>query len=155
AKPITLNGTGFAFNGQVGNLGALNASASAVITGSVFINPGATIGVASAQTLTVTGILSDGPLGSGALFKTGAASAAAGTIVLANANTYSGSTTINSGGITFSGAGSALSTTGVTINQGGSLTLDNTSGNVNVFNRLNAGVPINLSSGTLTFIGNN
>ena len=149
AKPITLNGTGFAFNGQLGNLGALNANGASLLIGPVFINPGATIGAAAA--LTISGVVSDGPLGPADFTKTSSTS----SITLVNQNTYSGATTINGGALLLNSAGSILNTTSVTINQGGAFTLDSSSLNVNVFARVSPTLPLSLNGGSLTFLGNN
>ena len=52
-------------------------------------------------------------------------SAVSGTTTLQAANTYSGNTNVVGGTLTLSGAGSALSTTGVNLFPGTTLTLDN------------------------------
>ena len=88
----------------------------AALGGSTLCNIGDTVGVASGVTLTVSADLADGNGGSArvnALTKNGA-----GTLVLTNANTYSGPTTINAGTLALGAGGSVNSSSGVQIATG-------------------------------------
>jgi len=75
-----------------------------------------------------------------------------GTMVLSGLNTYSGVTTVgqNGGAIILRGNGALLNTSGITVNVGGEVILDNHAG-ANVGNRVNDTAAITLSGGTLTF----
>jgi autotransporter-associated beta strand protein len=74
------------------------------------------------------------------------------TVTLTNANTISSTTTINAGTLTLSGVnGTAVSTT-ITVNYGGTLTLDNSgSGNSNT-NRL-GDLALTMNGGNFNFLG--
>ncbi len=68
------------------------------------------------------------------------------SLVLQAANTYTGSTTVTVGTLTYNGSGSAISSTGFTVNPGATLTLDDQSvANANVLNRLGSAASSNLT----------
>ena len=96
-----------------------------------------------------------GPIGSsGGLTMSGT-----GNLVLTAANTYTGATNVTSGTLTLSGNGTALSSSGFTVNQGGTLTLDNTGtnlaeGNGGSTGRIGNGTALTLNGGTFNFLGN-
>lgn len=75
---------------------------------------------------------------------------ASGTQILQGVNTYSGATSVSSGTLIFSGAGSALNTASVEVDS--TLRIDNTSVVKN--DRLADSVAVTLSSGKLEFVGN-
>src|SRR5207244_5057420 len=69
-----------------------------------------------------------------------------GTLQVTGASTYTGATVVSGGTLTVGGAaGSLASTSNITVNQGSTLTLDNTAGNAS---RANAAAPITLNGGT-------
>jgi autotransporter-associated beta strand protein len=90
----------------------------------------------SGITNTLGGVIS----GTGAVIQTGA-----GTTILSNTDTYSGKTIVNAG--TLKITGSANSTTGITVNTGGTLLF----GASNAIN--NSATPIALAGGTLSMQG--
>jgi len=81
--------------------------------------PALTLNVPAGVTTTYSGVIPDGS-GVRTLTKTGA-----GTQVLQGINTYTGTTTLNAGTLTLSGASGAIASTAINLN-GGGLTLDNT-----------------------------
>ena len=177
-KTLTLNGTGF---GNVGALpqGALAGQANnAIWSGSITLNSGTAIGTLAGQTLTLTGVLSGTDLtkeGAGAVTLlaantyTGNTTVNAGTLTLSNTNAYTGATTVSGaaiGGVFTGGTlvlnlfGTALNTSGYTINQNSTLTLDNTVVNLTdngttTFGRLGNSTSITLNTGTLQFLAMN
>ena len=74
-----------------------------------------------------------------------------GLFTFGGANTYSGATSIFTGGLTLSGNGSILNTSAISLNAGTSLTLDNTTTNAN---RLAGTVGISSNGGFITLLGN-
>lgn len=74
------------------------------------------------------------------------------TVTLTGVNTISSTTTINAGTLTISGSGSAVSVTAITVNLGGTLTLDNSS--TAVASRLLDSLVLTMNGGNLNFIGN-
>ncbi len=110
-RPLQLNGTGYTATNLAG---ALQLSAAAATwAGNITLNPGTSIGVGSAETITVTGIIS----GSANLVKVGA-----GTMILQAANTYTGNTIVDAGALTFN-------TSGTAVNSGASIPLTGTATN--------------------------
>ena len=75
-----------------------------------------------------------------------------GNLVLTGGNDYNGTTTISNGTLTLSGGGTATSSLNFVVDQGGTLTLDNTGTNVN--NRLAGTTTLTLNGGTVNFLGN-
>ncbi len=73
------------------------------------------------------------------------------TVTLTGVNTISSTTTINAGTLVISGSGSAVSTT-ITVNLGGTLTLDNSS--TAVASRLGDALALTLNGGNFNFLGN-
>jgi autotransporter-associated beta strand protein len=67
-----------------------------------------------------------------------------GSLVLANANTYTGTTTINGGTLNAAATNALGGTTGITVNSGGTLLLSNSG----TTNRINDGADIKLNGGT-------
>jgi filamentous hemagglutinin family protein len=127
----------------------------------ILLNGPGSISVDTATILTYNGIIA-GPHslikdGEGSLLLGGANTYAgdttvnAGTLTLSEVNTYGGATIVN-GMLILSGAnGAVVNTSSVTINAGGTLTLDNSAAN-NV-NRIANGAAINMNGGSLNFIG--
>ena len=72
--------------------------------------------------------------------------------MLAGANNYSGTTTINSGTLDLTGASGTANQTTFTVNQGGTLMLDNT-GLSTIPDRIGDSANITLAGGGLTLIG--
>lgn len=73
------------------------------------------------------------------------------TVTLTGVNTISSTTTINAGTLTLSGNGSATSTT-ITVNLGGTFTLDNST--TAVASRIGDAVVVTMNGGNFNFIGN-
>jgi autotransporter-associated beta strand protein len=99
--PITLSGDGISFNGH--NTGALhNLSNNNTYTGTLTLNTNSTIGVESGGTLTITspGTITDG-VKTQSLTKE-----LPGTLILASADTYHGSTFVSQGALEITNAAS-------------------------------------------------
>ncbi len=112
-----------------------------------------------AGTINVTGVITNGTgTGAGSVTKNDA-----GSLVLSNANTYTGATTVNSGILQIQnsqalGLGDGTSTSGTTVNSGGELQVNGTFTIANEWLSLNGtGVSgsgaLNALSGTATFEG--
>lgn len=100
------------------------------------------------QTVTFTGVISEGIFGSAQINKDGR-----GTLVFTGVNTYSGATILNNGGtLVLSGAGSLLNSNAITIGTSSTLKLDNTG--TNNTNRLNDLVNVTNNGGKWHFVGN-
>jgi autotransporter-associated beta strand protein len=123
--------------GLVAQSGAGNATISA----NVVLGTSQTWEIDSANPLTVSGVISNAPLGSNALTKTGA-----GTLVLSSgSNTYSGGTIISGGAIQLGAANTLLSTGSLQVSGSGS-TFD-----LNGYNQtVGALSDGNVSTGTVT-----
>src|SRR5262249_50066357 len=68
-------------------------------------------------------------------------------------NTYTGATTISGGNVILTGANGALAgTSSIVLNQGGTLTLDNST--TNNANRINNAASLTLNGGTASLLGN-
>ena len=74
------------------------------------------------------------------------------TLNLTQPFAYTGSTMLNGGTLDLSGAGVLTGTSAVTVNQGGTLTLDDTG--TNLANRVNTAANVTLNGGTFNFLGN-
>lgn len=124
AEPLNITGTG------IGNAGALrNLSGNNQVTAAVTLTaPSAAIGVDAAQVLTISGAI--GQSGTAALSKVGT-----GELILTNANTYDGLTTISAGVLTIQNA-QALGTTaaGTTVSNDATLRLAPTGPNLTITN---------------------
>lgn len=103
------------------------------------VTAGATSGIAN-------GILSGVVSGSAGLTVTGN-----GRLDLTAANTYTGATTLIGSEVRLGGASGSLASPSITVQQGGSLTLDNSAGNNT--NRIGDSATVTLNGGTLNFLG--
>lgn len=125
-EPLNITGTG------VNNTGALrNVSGNNQVSAGVTLTaPSAAVGVDPSQVLTISGII--GQAGTAALGKVGT-----GELILTNANTYDGLTTISAGVLTIQNA-LALGTTaaGTTVSNDATLRLAPTGPNLTVTNEL-------------------
>ncbi len=74
------------------------------------------------------------------------------TLTLTAANTNTGTLTINAGSVVFSGSGSATAITGLTLNLGSTLTLDNST--TAVASRLPDALAVTMNGANFNFIGN-
>jgi filamentous hemagglutinin family protein len=112
------------------------------------INGAITTGAAgSALILNATGAVTQSAAISGA---GGLTQQGSGTTTLSLANTYSGATAVNAGLLMLSGNGTAINSSGFTVNQGSRLTLDNSG--TNVTDRI-AGT-LTMNGGEFVVIGN-
>lgn len=144
ANPVSFDGNVTTLSGLTpGNSGDLTFNGNLTMTNSRTV-----LVMDPAQTVTINGVIGEGIFGSLNLSKAGR-----GTLVLTNANTYSGSTVINSdgGALVLKGAGSILNSGTVNVNPGGILHLDNDGGG-NLSDRLNDTANLSVS-GKLIFTG--
>ena len=177
---LTLNGNGSVNGiGATANTGALEATAAATWSGNIVLNQGTSIGGTAA--LIVTGNVSGTDLvktGTSTLTLTanntftgqlnilsGTATSTltppTGSVVLSNANIYTGVTTVGPGtGLVLNNAGTALNTSAINVNAG-AVSLDDTTGNFNLGNRLSSTTPLTFnggassgSNGSLNVVGN-
>ena len=123
------------------NTGAINILNG--VASSTAVNCSLTLGGTSTAANIVSGIIANNGAGVFSLAKSGA-----GTWTLSGVNTYTGVTTVNSGMLILSGSGTAILSTGFTINSGGTLRLDNTSANNP--NRIGA-VTVTMNGGMFDF----
>ena len=133
----TGTGAGNIVLGSDGNGGTLRATGGGSFTlGSgrgIYLGPTTgsgpgTIDVANGTTLTVPGVIANNPGGTGNLI-VASSGAGGGTLILTGTNTYSGTTTINSGATLQVGNGATNGTLGgggVTINASGTLNVNTT-----------------------------
>ncbi len=145
AASTTLVGTNLTVNGGTFNNGA-NADTIGTVTlvGGTITNSAALTGTAyTLESGTVSGILA----GAVAVTKN-----TNNSVSLTGVNTISSTLTINAGAIVISGSGSAVSVTAITINLGGTLTLDNSS--TAVASRILDTLVVTMNGGNLNFIGN-
>lgn len=117
------------FNNAI-NLNGANRTVQAVQGTAAGIANGVLAGVVSNGSLTV--------VGNGRLDATAA-------------NTLAGTVTVKGAELRLQGAGTMTSVTGITVREGGTLTLDN--GTTNDTNRVNNAATVNLNGGTLSFLG--
>jgi autotransporter-associated beta strand protein len=117
AEPVTAASTGVGGNGAINNLSGNNTFAGAITLWDVAGSGGATISAASGTQLTLNGVV--GGSDATAALKVGGA----GTIVLGNSNTYTGTTTVNAGATLVAASNNALGTGGAatTVASGGTL----------------------------------
>ena len=130
---VTLNGGLVVFGGS----NAITFNGAATLAN-------ATTTVLQANTVTTF----NGVIGSGNLAYLGGSS----TLTLAGTSTYTGSTIVSAGNLVLAGNSALTGTTNVTLNQGGTLTLDNTG--TNLADRINDSATVTLNGGTLIFLGN-
>ena len=110
AEPFLLNGSGIGNDGVFRNIGGANT-----ISGALTMFSTCTFG-ADAGSLTLSGVIGQ----NGGTY--GVTKVGAGTLVLSNANTYGGTTTINAGRLTVTnGSGSGTGTGAVTVGASGAL----------------------------------
>ncbi len=148
AATTTLVATNLIMNGGTFNSGA-NADAIGTVTliGGTITNSAALTGTSyTFESGTISGILA------GAIAVTKNTN---NTVTMTGVNTISSTITINAGTLTFSGAGTATAVTGVTVNLGGTLTLDNsTTASTDRLNGTANNVTLALNGGNFNFIGN-
>ena len=150
AATTTLVATNLTVNGGTFNNGAnADAIGNVFLIGGTITNSAALTGTAyTLESGTISGILA------GAIPITKNTN---NTVTLSGVNTISSTITINAGTLAISGSGSATAVTGVTVNLGGTLTLDNST--TAVADRLNGtggtnAIIITLNGGNLNFLGN-
>ena len=148
---VNANGTLPAANNTISfNGGTLAVTANTTVGNAITLNSGGgTLSVVATQSLTLLGVIS----GAGNLTVAGSN---AGTIILANTETYTGATTINAGTLDLNGGSGTANLTPISVN-GGTLLLDNsttTSGSSNNNNRISGTLPLTLAGGTLALNGN-
>ncbi len=155
AKTVTISGTGFA---GLNLAGALLFSQATTWDGNLIVTPGATVGV-TAGNLILEGIVS----GTADLVKVGA-----GTLSLVANNTFTGNLVVDGGTLQLAtdesnvtqGGGTILNSSGVIVNPGATLVVDNSSGastalaGASMTSRISANVPVTLNAGTLQLILN-
>ncbi len=148
--PFTQLGTGavtitgpVAFTGSAITLnGAVTQNAATLLLNNLTTLNGAVTAGANALTLSST------PLPTVNGFLTGT-----GNLVLTNTDNTTSTITVNAGSLTLNGNGNLSAITGVTVNTGGTVSLDNTV--VNNTTRILNTAPVTLNGGTLNFLGNN
>ena len=141
---VTLTGGKLNINGKAVSLGTLSGTAGEVALGT---GTAGTLTVAQGATGEFAGVIS----GVGNLIKDGTA-----TLTLSNANTYSGTTTINGGTLSITNNAGLLGGTDVNVNSGG--TLDIKDANLNALNlglsgQGNAGAGALTGSGVARYAG--
>ncbi len=115
AEPLTLNGNGLTFNGHY--TGALeNVNNGNTYSGPITLATSSVIGVDSGSALTITGTISDGGAGYNLTKE------ASGTLILADTNSYGGTTYVNQGAIQVESSG-ALSGSSTEVLDGAQVTL--------------------------------
>lgn len=98
AEPLTLSGTGAT---GIGSAGALTATGTSSHSGAITLVGNTTIGTSTGALLTLTGSIGESAAGTALTLRP------FGTLVLAGNNTYTGSTTINTGIVKLGSAGVA------------------------------------------------
>jgi autotransporter-associated beta strand protein len=119
--------------GSGGTTGSLNTASAITNNGTLAFNRSNTVTQGTDFAPVITG--------TGALIQAGS-----GNLILTGANTYTGTTTVNSGTLQANASGALGSTANITVN-GGSLL-------VGANNAINDSASINLAGGTLAFVGN-
>lgn len=159
-KQLVLNGTGVGLvvSGLLTGPGALqnNLAAANTWTGNVILaSADAAVGSIASGSVTLTGSIT----GAGGLTKVGA-----GTVAVAGPDSHGGVTTVSVGTLTVNGVGQLTAASGVTVNPGASLTLDNnatlngTTGFIQsgrVVTSVGAPGTLSLNNATLNFVGSN
>ena len=125
----------------------LGAGKTLTVSGGVTITTAATLTITGGGATVISGVIAAGTVATSLTF------AGNSTLVITGAATATGTLTANRGTVTLSGANGAWSGTAaaVTINAGGTLTLDNATNNNN---RLADAGAVNLMGGTLSLVGN-
>lgn len=135
---------------QSGNTGVItlggNSASTSTFSGNIFLGTtsstgkGVTLTAASGGTTTFSGVIQDptGVSAAGTVTKSGA-----GIVVLSGINSFTGPTVVNAGTLTLSssGTGALGSTSGITVNSGGTLLLGGS-------NQIKDTAPMTLSGGT-------
>jgi autotransporter-associated beta strand protein len=152
---MTLSGDALNFSAATGtiNLAAINATRtitynlnSAIELGTASSGSVLKIGGNGTSAFNIGGIISELQAGGGSLFKSGTS-----TVSLTGANTHTGTTTVNQGTLNVSGvAGSIVGSSGVTVNAGAMLGLNNSDG---IVNRIKDDATLALNGATLIFTG--
>jgi autotransporter-associated beta strand protein len=148
-KQLNLSGQGVLAPNLQSRVGAFQASGSAMWNGNIALNPGATFGALTGAGTNVGGIISDATNQPADLVLNGSLN-----VKSAN-NTYTGATIIQSGTLGFTNAGAIPTTSGVTVNFGAALTINNGGFNVNQRFSPAGTTPITLNGGTFNFAGSN
>jgi autotransporter-associated beta strand protein len=158
-RTITLNGgaglkwnstSGFLTTGNALVLGSKSATNNVIFANAIDLNGAErTVRVLNgtgAEDGRLAGVLSDTAVGGGGALRV----EGTGSLGLTAANTYAGATTVSGAEVRLSGAGTLASTSGVTLNQGGSLILDNAT--TNNTDRIGS-VAVAMNGGRLDLIG--
>jgi autotransporter-associated beta strand protein len=171
-QPLTLNGSGVGGGLVNSTAGALEVLGSGFVNGAITLGSDAVIGVDTGGSLTVqlhpvslaghtltvnaagnaifTQALNGGVANAGNLVVNTAQTG--GTVTLNAASTFTGTTTVAAGTLDLGGATGSLVSNNITVNQRGTLLLDNSSGtSANRIPSLPAS-SINLNGGTLTLL---
>ncbi len=135
---------------QVGQYVTITGVGAAGYNGTFYINSVPTATTFTYLDLAITSAAASGG-GSAAVVSSIFQSLGTGTLNLQGTDYYTGTTTVNQGTLTVSGAGVLLATTAITVNPGATFTLDNTG--TNVFNRINSVSTVTLAGGTLNYLG--
>ena len=123
--------------------GTLSNNVGGTFSIPVNLSANSTVGVATSQTLTLSGAITN----TGGLSKSGA-----GTLSLTAANSYTGATTVNGGTLALSGSGALATNTAITIN-GGTLDLGSQNATNNLGNT--TGITFGANGGNLNGTGTN
>lgn len=134
---------------QTYSASAININTTTTFTGTQIDLGSAPISIGSTLTInnSASSTLANTISGAGQLIKLGT-----GQLTLTAANTYTGATSVNGGELVLSGNGTDLSSA-FTVNQGGKLTLDNST--TNVTDRISDSLAFTMKGGELVFKGNN
>lgn len=138
--PVVFAGTPATFTGTVSQTGVplVLAAGTTTFAGAVNGNVAFTLsGAPVVAALTTGGTATNTPTG---------------TLTLTGTNSSTSTVTVNGGTLVRAGNGALAAVSGVTVNPGGTLTLDNTG--TNSASRVNDAATVTLNGGTLTYLGN-